>query len=313
MTNKPLNKAEACVRTADCEQSVHWTLNQVKGTEVLVIGKTALFDEEQISIQENISLRVAGISGDEVPEKEFDTIILAGTAEHIKDSVRILNIAHKHLKNEGCLIVTIPIGINTYMDHKYSNCYGELVQQLIGSFFIEKMESIGDYTGIVCRKMPGETLGGDRGELGLGYANDSNEYNLLNRITVMQQTIDSQEKEINELKQTYIEAVAKLNRKMDRLGGESCSQRGDQNDIQQLLQQIETLKSELRTSLINEEKLLRAQLAVPKRASIHGESAADLEKKLKQVERKYEALKQSRLGAITLKCWELKKKIKGRV
>ncbi|MGN1401790.1 MAG: methyltransferase domain-containing protein [Bacillus sp. (in: firmicutes)] len=362
MTKKPLDKVTDAYKglkgddfAEKTQNRIHWILRQVRGSDILDIGcsqgivpillgregkkvdgidiaeesiEYALADlkKEHESVQENISFRVANFATEELAGKAYDTILLTEVLEHFADPESLLDKVHMHLKENGALIVTVPFGINDYYDHKRTYYYSGLEGQLSRLFLIEKVEYLGEWAGIVCRKDTNckqEDGSISREELiRLEQAFETKERKLLDRINHLRQTIDKQDKEISEWKSLYIHSIETMGRqlthidegvrKMESLPHLLEERREDTSEFDRLRRTMDILRSELEASLKNEERLLQAQLSSLKQAGTQGETAADLEKRLRQVERKYASLKNSKLGAITLKYWKLKKKINGR-
>ena len=79
--------------------------------------------------------------------------------------------------------------------------------------------------------------------------------------------------------------------------------------IQDLNNQIETMKSELLCSLNNEEKALNHYLNEREKNTEKDTEIMNLEKKIRSIEKKYTALKNSKLGRMTLKYWRARRKV----
>ncbi|MEH7484197.1 hypothetical protein V7157_24630, partial [Neobacillus drentensis] len=71
--------------------------------------------------------------------------------------------------------------------------------------------------------------------------------------------------------------------------------------------QVVMLKSELLNSLNNEEKALQHSLKEKEQIDENHNLITTLEKKLNVLEKKYLALKNSKLGSFTLKYWQFRR------
>ncbi|WP_051428281.1 methyltransferase domain-containing protein [Bacillus sp. J33] len=80
------------------------------------------------------------------------------------------------------------------------------------------------------------------------------------------------------------------------------------NMILQLTKQVDTLKNELLSSLESEENVLQNSLKEKEKLSNYEISIKKLENKISTLERRYLALKNSKLGSFTLKYWQLRRK-----
>ncbi|WP_416729817.1 methyltransferase domain-containing protein [Fictibacillus sp. JL2B1089] len=160
---------------------VNWILNHVKGVRILDIGcsqgiipiilgregkvidaidiaeesidyaKNAL-NNEHISVKNNVNFRVSNFMTESDLENEYETILLTEVLEHISDTEPFLYKIYNHLEKHGRLVVTVPFGINDYFDHKRTYYYLDLYDQLSIYFEIERIDYLGKWTGVVCKK-----------------------------------------------------------------------------------------------------------------------------------------------------------------
>lgn len=159
---------------------VNWIVNQVRGMKILDIGCSqgiisiilgregkivdaidiapesieyaqADLKQEHSSVQKNVRFRVANFMNDTELYEEYETILLTEVLEHISDTDSFLNRVKQYLAPNGGFIVTVPFGINDYFDHKRTYYFTSLYEQLSSKFFIEKIEYIGNWIGVVCK------------------------------------------------------------------------------------------------------------------------------------------------------------------
>lgn len=169
---------EFSIKTRD---RVNWIVNQVQGNKILDIGcsqgiipiilgregkKILGLDiaeesinfaikelvEEHITVRENVTFKVSNFLTEQNLESDYDTILITEVLEHISDPYIFLKKANNHLKKNGRLIITVPFGINDYLDHKRTYYFLELFEHLSIDFLIEKIEYLGKWTGAICKK-----------------------------------------------------------------------------------------------------------------------------------------------------------------
>jgi len=162
-------------------ERVHWTCAHVEGTRVLDVGcsqgiTAIILGREQKVV---VGIDVAGRSIDEAREylemesrevqdcvtfihgdfrtadlgqARFDTVIIGEVLEHVtKPSVLIETAAGKLAKN-GALIVTVPFGINDWIDHKQTFYLLEPWKLISAHFDISEVRFFGKWIGFVGRK-----------------------------------------------------------------------------------------------------------------------------------------------------------------
>ncbi len=160
---------------------INWIINRVNGNKVLDIGtsqgivpiilgregkKVDAIDIEQDSInyaneqlekehnsvKELINFKVSNFMTDDQLAKDYDTILLTEVLEHIADPHSFLNKICNHLSPDGKLIVTVPFGINDFIDHKRTYYLVQLNNHLSEYFSINEFEFLGKWTGVVCSR-----------------------------------------------------------------------------------------------------------------------------------------------------------------
>lgn len=180
-----LNEAYMGVLGEDLKEKtknrINWIVNHVEGTKILDIGcsqgiisiilgregkkvyaidlieesikyaKKEL-DKEHVSVKENVKFKVSNFITDDNLDFDYDTILLTEVLEHISDTETMLKKIYNHLSKNGILIVTVPFGINDYFDHKRTYYFLDLYETLSTYFIVDKLDYIGKWTGVICKK-----------------------------------------------------------------------------------------------------------------------------------------------------------------
>lgn len=263
--------------------------------ESVEYAKTEL-GKEHPSVQASVSFKVSNFMTDQDIDTNYDTILLTEVLEHISDPDSFLKKTVSHLKPGGRLIVTVPFGINDFIDHKRTYYYSLLAEQLGAQFKIESFEYLGRWTGVICTAVQENNqsfyTAENTKQLEQGFYWLERDY--MQRIGTLAGQAAKNEKELKEL-----EKVKKSSEKIEVLYEELNRQIAEKDEyIRQL--QIETVEV-----LNREEEALKAALA-------YSNKIEDLNRKVTNLEHRYNVLRKSRFGRVQLKYWELKKKIAGR-
>mgnify|MGYP001054455880 CR=1 FL=1 len=263
--------------------------------ESVEYAKTEL-GKEHPSVQASVSFKVSNFMTDQDIDTNYDTILLTEVLEHISDPDSFLKKTVSHLKPGGRLIVTVPFGINDFIDHKRTYYYSLLAEQLGAHFKIESFKYLGRWTGVICTAVQENNqsfyTAENTKQLEQGFYWLERDY--MQRIGTLAGQAAKNEKELKEL-----EKVKKSSEKIEVLYEELNRQIAEKDEyIRQL--QIETVEV-----LNREEEALKAALA-------YSNKIEDLNRKVTNLEHRYNVLRKSRFGRVQLKYWELKKKIAGR-
>jgi ubiquinone/menaquinone biosynthesis C-methylase UbiE len=263
--------------------------------ESVEYAKTEL-GKEHPSVQASVSFKVSNFMTDQDIDTNYDTILLTEVLEHISDPDSFLKKTVSHLKPSGRLIVTVPFGINDFIDHKRTYYYSLLAEQLGAHFKIESFEYLGRWTGVICTAVQENNqsfyTAENTKQLEQGFYWLERDY--MQRIGTLAGQAAKNEKELKELEKVKISSE-----KIEVLYEELNRQIAEKDEyIRQL--QIETVEV-----LNREEEALKAALA-------YSNKIEDLNRKVTNLEHRYNVLRKSRFGRVQLKYWELKKKIAGR-
>lgn len=170
------------------QKRIHWICSVVEGKRILDIGCSSgivpilLGREGRVVLgidsskkvieqaQEHLSNesettreRVKFIEADflTVDPKEhqpFDTVVISEVLEHLVRPQDMLDAATKFLKPNGHIIVTVPFGINDFIDHKRTFYLTEIHDLLTRNFNVIALEFLGTWIGLVAVKPENRSL-----------------------------------------------------------------------------------------------------------------------------------------------------------
>lgn len=167
------------------QQRVHWVCAQTRGRRVLDVGCSQGIvpillgregrdvlgldpDEQAIEVAKaylasgpaHASANVDFVVGDfirhDFGDRKFDAVVMSEVLEHLVDPVPFIERAAALLEPSGRLVVTVPFGINDFIDHKRTYYLTEPYQLLSRWFHIETVQLFGRWIGFagVLRKEP---------------------------------------------------------------------------------------------------------------------------------------------------------------
>lgn len=149
-----------------CSQGILDILLAREGKEVLGIDilqdaidfAEKLKRKESTTTQKNVNFLSGEFTQTQI-NQTFDTIILGEIIEHQYYPEKIIEKAHKILKDSGVLIITVPFGINDYYDHRKTYYLYDLLKLIRKGFKIEHIyygqaRISADWIGIKVRKNP---------------------------------------------------------------------------------------------------------------------------------------------------------------
>ena len=122
-----------------------------------------LLAAEAPDVREYVRFLCSDFLVEDLPEKEFDTLILSEILEHLYEPEEMLKKAFLHLRDGGRAIITVPFGINDFPDHKQTFYVLGIWELLQKYSVIEQVEFMGSWIGFVAvkqaepkRGIPGE-------------------------------------------------------------------------------------------------------------------------------------------------------------
>jgi 2-polyprenyl-3-methyl-5-hydroxy-6-metoxy-1,4-benzoquinol methylase len=295
MTKKPLDRIAEAYKgdmgedfSKKTRNRINWIVNHVKGNRILDIGCSqgivpiilgregkkidaldiaqesieyaiADLENEHVTVRENVSFKVSNFMTEEQLEPSYETVLLTEVLEHISDPLRFLKKMHDHVDKEGRAVVTVPFGINDYFDHKRTYYFLELYDQLSAFFTIEKIEYLGNWVGVVCKKNNERTSQPQKAEFSrdaiqrLEKAFYMVERDLVTKIENFQATIKQKNEYIARLREQHKQDNEGLNEQIEQRDKNIKTLKDTINE----LQKIEFSKTiELREEKKNTSKLL---------------------------------------------------------
>ncbi|MBE0500737.1 MAG: methyltransferase domain-containing protein, partial [Desulfuromonadales bacterium] len=165
----------------DTQKRVHWVCGMAKGPRVLDIGcsqgivpvllgregytvtgidsdsqaiaaaKTFLADQKP-NVQTKVNFIHADFISFPFDGALFDTAIVSEVLEHLVDPASFVSRAAERLSPGGTLIVTVPFGINDFIDHKWTFYALEPLRLVWELFSVDEVEVFGKWIGFSCRK-----------------------------------------------------------------------------------------------------------------------------------------------------------------
>ena len=165
----------------DTQTRIHWICAQVKGRRVLDVGCSqgivplllaregcqvtgvdtspkaieeakSYLSNEAPHVQDNVTYINSDFLLLDKLEVEPDTIVISEVLEHLVRPELFVEKAHSLLKKTGRLIITVPFGINNFIDHKHTFYLMEPVKLLTKHLQIIEVKMLGKWMGIVAQK-----------------------------------------------------------------------------------------------------------------------------------------------------------------
>lgn len=161
-------------------ERIHWICSKVKGTHVLDIGCSQgiteillaregkkvigidieedsinyarnVLKQENDTVKSNVEYRSCSIF-DFQSDHLFQTIILAEVLEQFASSAALLDKIKEFLIENGTVIITVPFGINDFIDHKKTYYLIDLLEEIEPYFKINEIKFFGKWLGVVAIK-----------------------------------------------------------------------------------------------------------------------------------------------------------------
>jgi len=158
-----LKHAEGRVLDCGCNDGA-FTLELVKrgheaiGVDILPVNINRALDNmpDIPEITSRLDYYVADIESLPFEDKEFETVVLTETLEHLIHPRRGLEEAHRVLKDDGKLLISVPNGLDKQPTHYNTFNIAALQGIMEDIFSTEDLESDFGTIYIVARKKPGE-------------------------------------------------------------------------------------------------------------------------------------------------------------
>lgn len=165
------------------QERVHWVCAQVQGGRILDVGCSqgivpillgregkkvlgvdsdrdaiavakAHMDAGPAHVAANVDFVVADFMAHEFDEQRFDSVIMSEVLEHLVDPTAFVERAAKLLNADGRLIVTVPFGINDFVDHKRTYYLIEPYRLVSQWFEIDKIQLFSRWIGFSGKRRP---------------------------------------------------------------------------------------------------------------------------------------------------------------
>ncbi|WP_018237836.1 glycosyltransferase [Ensifer sp. BR816] len=161
------------------QKRIHWICSMVEGKRVLDIGcssgivpillgregrvvlgvdssKTVIeqarqhLSEESESTRERVKFVEADfLTLDPKEHEPFDSLVISEVLEHLVRPQDMLDAAVKFLKPHGQIVVTVPFGINDFIDHKHTFYLTEIHDLVARKFNVSSVEFLESWIGLV--------------------------------------------------------------------------------------------------------------------------------------------------------------------
>ncbi|WP_374017405.1 methyltransferase domain-containing protein [Paenibacillus thiaminolyticus] len=331
------NKGEAFARKT--RERIHWICSQAKGQNVLDIGcsqgiteiilaregkkavgidiepeaiayaKTSLSSQSE-SVQTNVTYEACSIF-DYRSTIKFDTVILSEVLEHFSSSASLLERVSEFMKQDSILIITVPFGINDYIDHKKTYYFFNLLDDLTPYFSVFDVKFFGKWIGVVAEKNPGKNPPIDN-------------YNMIREVekqfyVIERELIDSSSEKSNQLNKLnrqnkeIISTREELERANVILKKENLSLKEENLILKQKIKELTLSLSESETIISEKNQVIMKRIKSEEETLSKYKEAIfqynQLEARYVNASKKYDLLSNAKLGKLTLNYWKYKKRI----
>jgi 2-polyprenyl-6-hydroxyphenyl methylase/3-demethylubiquinone-9 3-methyltransferase len=223
-------------------------------------------------------------------DKQFDTVILGEVLEHITDLESFFSKAVSLTKDEGRIIVTTPFGINDFIDHKRTFYLLDFLKLQTDRVHIEEVEFFGKWIGIIYQKKINE------------------EKEILNY-----ELLSTFEEAIYDIERNLVQDKSLLQEQTKRLNKELIQAKNDNNIVTKKLRQLERkydndvdrIKKDEKSKADKIQKELHLQYKVEENLL---KQQKELIRQKDVLQKKYNNLKNSKLGKLTLNYWKWRRK-----
>lgn len=165
----------------ETQSRIHWICAQVKGRRILDVGCSqgivplllaregcqvigvdtspqaieeakGYLSAEPAHIQQNVTYINSDFLALDTLEVEPDTVVISEVLEHLVRPELFVEKAHELLKQGGRLVITVPFGVNEFIDHKHTFYLMEPFRLLAEHLQIIEVKMLGKWLGIVAVK-----------------------------------------------------------------------------------------------------------------------------------------------------------------
>ncbi len=250
-------------------------------------------EKEHASVQETVNFRVANFMTEPF-DNDYDTVLLTEVIEHISDPESFLEKVSQTIKPDGKLIITVPFGINDFIDHKRTYYYSALVEQLKDFFQIEEFTYLGKWTGVICKLKTEGTPA-----------------------YYTEQTVKDLEQAFYHVEREYINRIKSDLEQMNDLKSQLKTKTEENDEVNELKIVNKTLRNTIdekedliRQLQIETVELLNREETALKAALVKQNKIDELNRQISVLEHRYKVIRKSRFGRVQVKYWELKRRLK---
>ena len=265
------------------QRRIHWICKNVNGQNVLDVGcsqgivpillareniKVTGIDtsprsieeakqylkNEPIHIQYNVSFINADFLSYNFSDIQIQTVIISEVLEHLTQPQRFIAAAAKLLPKNGQLIITVPFGINNFIDHKNTFYLLEPFKIINQHFEIQKIEILGKWLGIVASRREAFLNPTDITLTQLQVEQLENAFFQIERN--MQDELNLVQTKLTNANQKYRDATQQINELKQRIAQEQTARKEDAKALENA--QVQSAENEAK--LQNERNLLLQQV-----------------------------------------------------
>jgi ubiquinone/menaquinone biosynthesis C-methylase UbiE len=162
----------------ETQERIHWICRNVQGKRVLDVGcsqgivpillaregidvigidtshgaieeATLYMASEPSHVRDKIEFVNADFLTHEFQELKVETIVISEVLEHLVQPQSFIDAAAKLLPTDGRLVITVPFGINDFIDHKHTFYLLEPYRLIAQRFEVKEIAVLGKWLGIV--------------------------------------------------------------------------------------------------------------------------------------------------------------------
>lgn len=299
--------SDECVE--NLREKIHWVTQNVHGIDILDVGcskgivpillgregkrvlgvdvstpaieeanKNLLKEEEEV--QELVTFERGNFFLKEF-KKQYDTVILGGVLEHIKDVNNFFEKAVSTTKQNGRLIVTTSFGINEFPDYKRTFYLYDFIKYQDFGVVIEDIKFFGKWIGIKYIK--------------------SNE---IDKVKLNDDLFRSFEKALKYMERNYITKLYQQDKEMELLKEELKKI----PKLQEEIEKLKVFKEKFIQEKIEKTYVKKELLEVYNNEAILINERRELSRQYEQLLHRYNNIRNSTLGKLTLKYWKWRSK-----
>lgn len=163
------------------QERIHWVCAQAKGKTILDVGcsqgigpillaregKTVVGVDsdpaainvaldhlamEPDAVQRRLTFLNADFMSADLSDRKFDVVVMSEVLEHLVDPASFVEMAASFLQDEGRLVVTVPFGINDFIDHKHTFYLFEPYRMMNRWFEVVDVKIFGRWIGLVGKR-----------------------------------------------------------------------------------------------------------------------------------------------------------------